>query len=139
MITLQELPAFNAKYKVSHLLFLYAPYKPQYFYWEVIESQRRLLLGAMLSVIFSGDPTSQIGFGLFISILSLSLQARLHVYREESDNRLAFLANQVVSLTFFFSLLLYAKQSTGNPYGRAVCVPTRVAPSPSRGMHSSKC
>ena len=63
IISLQELPEFYHKHDVSHLLFLFAPYKPEYYYWEVFESARRLLLGALLSCIFANDPISQIARG----------------------------------------------------------------------------
>ena len=37
------------------------------FFWEVVESARRLLLGAVLVVVFPRNELSQIAFGLLVA------------------------------------------------------------------------
>ena len=83
------------------------------FFWEVVESARRLLLGAVLVVVFPRNELSQIAFGLLVAGIIIAGHARFHPYREENDNHLAFAANLVVVLTFFIGLLLFADAEEG--------------------------
>ena len=41
------MPDFFFVEKVEHLSFIFRPYNPQYYFWEVCECGRRLVLGAV--------------------------------------------------------------------------------------------
>jgi hypothetical protein len=67
----------------ERLGFLYSSYKPKYFYWEIVEIIRKLLLTSC--IIFVGDGTSsQVLVGLLVSIISLSMHLRLHPFAEST-------------------------------------------------------
>jgi hypothetical protein len=67
----------------ERLGFLYSSYKPTYFYWEIVEIVRKLLLTSC--IIFVGDGTaSQVLVGLLVSIICLSMHLRLHPFAEST-------------------------------------------------------
>ena len=43
--------------KAARLYFLYETYEPKFWYWEVVETSRRILLTAVISVTLPGDPS----------------------------------------------------------------------------------
>ena len=50
-ILLRHSEAEAQGFRIKHLAFLWAPYKPQFYLWEVVESARRLLLSAVLAIV----------------------------------------------------------------------------------------
>ncbi|KAH8068832.1 hypothetical protein JL721_6402 [Aureococcus anophagefferens] len=107
VVALHEIPDFFELEGQGHLKFLFQPYVPRYFYWEVFESLRRLILGSVLVIVQPGH-LSQIALGALVAFLVAVFHAKFHPYREEADNVLAFAANLVVALTFFVSLVIFA-------------------------------
>ena len=107
------MPEFFTGEACGHLTFLFRPYRPQFYFWEVVESARRLILGAVLVVIFRGDPLSQVACGCLVATGVVAYQARYQPYRERTDNTLAFCANSVVFFVFFVGMLLYADADQG--------------------------
>ena len=76
-----------------------------YWYFEAIESVRRLLVTAVAVTVQPGSST-QLAFGLLTSILSLLLYAVTRPFIHNSDNTLAILAATVLTLATFSGLLL---------------------------------
>ena len=68
---------------------LFQPYKPSYYYWEVVESARRLVLGAVLVVLFPRNQLSQVAFGLVAACAVALFQARFNPYHAASRFSLA--------------------------------------------------
>ena len=85
--------------------FLFVHYLPMYWYFEPIESVRRLLVTAVAVTVQPGSST-QLAFGLLTSILSLLLYAAMRPFRQHADNTLAILAATVLTLATFSGLLL---------------------------------
>jgi hypothetical protein len=63
----------------SELSFLHRAYEGRCWYWEVVETGRRLLLTAVVSVVGTGSG-SQIVFGIFIAILFIKLYSYYQPY-----------------------------------------------------------
>ncbi|CAH0380210.1 unnamed protein product [Pelagomonas calceolata] len=85
--------------------FLFVHYLPRYWYFEAIESVRRLLVTAVAVTVQPGSST-QLAFGLLTSILSLLLYAATQPFIHHADNTLAILGATVLTLATFSGLLL---------------------------------
>ena len=57
---------------VMRLSFLWQAYQPQYWYWEVIETTRRLMLTAVLSVAEPGT-TGQNVLSILLSLMYIKI------------------------------------------------------------------
>ena len=86
--------------------FLYKSYKPEYWYWEVVETYRRLMLTAVLSVIASGSG-AQIVTAMLISIVYIKIYGYIQPYESSDKNILAELAQYQILLTFFGAIIIY--------------------------------
>ena len=58
--------------EITPLVFLWEPYKPEFWYWEVVETGRRLMMTGVLSTIEPGS-FSQLVAGLMMNILYFGL------------------------------------------------------------------
>ena len=85
--------------------FLYDSYKPQYWYFEIVETTRRLTLTAVLSVVASGS-SSQIVCGILLSVMYMKIYAYYQPYSLEESSILAELAQYQIFFSFFGSLII---------------------------------
>ncbi|RYH21675.1 hypothetical protein EON65_20285 [archaeon] len=85
--------------QVARLSFLWAAYEPGFWYWEVIETFRRIMLTAVLSAIAPGT-SSQNVFSIIVSVLFIKLYASHKPYEEDSDDALAELGQVQIFFTF---------------------------------------
>lgn len=92
--------------------FLWRDYKPKYWYWELIETTRRLSLTALLSVLFPGS-IGQIIIGLTVTTLYIKLYSIHSPYLEREDNIFAELA-QFQILFVNFAVLAVTSDTWGN-------------------------
>ena len=94
-------------YDVSHFLFL--SYKPKYWYWEGVETMRRLLMSAGLAMVYSAT-SYQILLGLLVGILFYLGQCFHKPFINEEINNLASIGHQqhLVSLFIAISIRSYA-------------------------------
>jgi len=67
---------------VAHLDFLFGAYEPRCWYWEVVESVRRLALTGML-VFCMPDSASQLVIGMIISMAAIVVYSEIKPYRSE--------------------------------------------------------
>ena len=81
------------------LMFLWEPYKPSLWFWEVIETTRRLMMTGVLSVIEPGS-FSQLIAGLMMNIAYIVLLCLIRLYNETRDNAIAILTT--LQLIFIF-------------------------------------
>ena len=111
--TVHDVPEFCASEKVDHLQFLFRPYSPECYYWEVCECARRLLLGAVLAVVRPNSST-QVAVGALGAALGSVAQAYARPYppasksllsARPSPSRLIFAA-LARSIVFFYPTLL---------------------------------
>ena len=84
---------------------LWKPYKPQRFYYEVIECSRRNLLAGFL-VFFYPNSAAQVAVALAIAFFFVFVSEALDPYRSQWDAWISRLGHVIVFLTIFLSLLL---------------------------------
>ena len=89
--------------------FLYIGYLPKYWYWEVVEISRRLLLSAAIAVIMKGT-SIQIVIAISISLGYTILFKRVRPSKFPEINELMIEGQYQITFTFFF--LLVVKQSS---------------------------
>ena len=90
---------------VSHLTFLTLPYKIDFYYWELIETFRRLILGVV--VAFLGFNTAFVGvFGLVICFFFIFLHVEFEPHKELADNKLGIVLAYSQALLFLVGLLI---------------------------------
>jgi hypothetical protein len=63
----------------TELNFLHKAYEGRCWYWEVVETCRRLLLTAVASVVAAGS-SSQIVFSIFVAVLYIKLYGYFHPF-----------------------------------------------------------
>jgi hypothetical protein len=67
----------------SELNFLHKAYEGRCWYWEIVETCRRLLLTAVVSVVASGT-SAQIVFSIFVAVLYIKLYGHFQPFWEVS-------------------------------------------------------
>lgn len=95
----------NNLIKADNIKFLYKAYEPKYWYWEVLETSRRLLLTAVISIIADGE-IMQIVFGAFIALIFMKLYGMYAPFLKDDDDALQELSQYQIFITLFISLLL---------------------------------
>jgi hypothetical protein len=98
-------PLHEVSNKTAVLSFLYESYKPQFWYWEVIECTRRLMLTAVLSVAAPGT-SAQCLLGMLLAFGYISLYGYFRPYASDSNSTLAYVAQYQIYFTFFGSLII---------------------------------
>ena len=79
--------------------FLFEAYKPEFWYFEVVETLRRLSMTGLLSTIRPGSYT-QLSAGLLMGIAYVVGVSNLHPYVEQRDNIVAILTGCQLILVF---------------------------------------
>jgi hypothetical protein len=87
------------------LAFLWQAYKPEYWYWEIIETTRKLMLTAVLSVCSPGSSEQSI-FGVIMAWAYITLYSYYQPYEGASDNVLAAAGQIQIFFTFFAALII---------------------------------
>ena len=90
---------------IAHLEFLWGAYEPRCWYWEVVESVRRLMLTGML-VFCMPDSATQIVIGILIAIFSIFMYGKMGPYVRDQDDTLAGYAQYVEWGALLLLLLL---------------------------------
>jgi hypothetical protein len=89
--------------------FLHSAYEAQFWYWEIVETARRLLLTAAVSIVATGSP-AQIVFGIFVAVVYIKLYAYFLPYKNSEDDFLQELAQYQIFITLFISLLIQSSK-----------------------------
>jgi hypothetical protein len=90
---------------VSRLAFLWLAYQPRYWYWEIVETTRRLLLTAGLSVIAPGS-SSQNVLSVMLAFFYVKLYGYFKPYKNDVDDYIAEVGQVAVFVTFFIALIV---------------------------------
>ena len=90
----------------GHLKFLTQSYSAGYFWFEVVECVRRLLLGAVVGILAEDSAANAVA-GLVLCILFTWVFVKHGPFREEEDNRMGVVL--MYSLTFIFLGALMTK------------------------------
>ena len=85
--------------------FLHAPFKPTYFYFDLLELAKKLFLIGFASLIEPGT-LAQITVAVIVSLLFLVLHLQSLPYHRNMDNILATMVNLSLVLFFFWTSLL---------------------------------
>jgi uncharacterized membrane protein YidH (DUF202 family) len=98
--------------------FLYEAYEPQFWYWEVVETTRRLVLTAVLSVCCAGSG-GQAVLALLLALLYIKLVGYYRPYLEDMDDMEAEVGQYQIFLTFLGALVCQ-RHLLGSDYNSAV-------------------
>jgi hypothetical protein len=105
---------------VKQLSFLWDAYEPQFWYWEVVETTRRLVLTAVLSVCGSGSSAQSI-LAVLLGVLYIKLYGFYRPYSQDSDDVVA----EVGQFQIFYSFLgalIYQNALLGAQWNNAVAI-----------------
>lgn len=105
---------------VARINFLWQAYQPKYWYWEVIETTRRLMMTAVLSVCAPGT-TGQAVFAVVLSVIYIKLYSLCGPYTSTVDNVLAETGQFQIYCTFFGALIVQGVL-LGNKWNNALGV-----------------
>ncbi|KAH8093589.1 hypothetical protein JL720_4732 [Aureococcus anophagefferens] len=88
--------------------FLWMHYLPMFWWFEIAESVRRLLVTAVAVTVQPGS-TTQLAYGLLTAFLSSALYSIARPFSNHLDNALAIVASTVLVLATFSGLLISAE------------------------------
>ncbi|CAM9755964.1 unnamed protein product [Ectocarpus fasciculatus] len=84
---------------------LWEPYRPERFYYEVVECGRRIMLTGVVVFIFPND-AAQVAITMLMAFLFFGVLEILSPYRSETDMWLSRGGHVIVFLSMFYLLLL---------------------------------
>ena len=96
-------PMGEFEFEVMH--YFYEAYKPQYWYWDVIEMIRRITISAALAIVFRGTRV-QILFGFMIAVAFFWSHCYAQPYTDAITNNLAKAGHFQHMSTLFIALLV---------------------------------
>ncbi|CAM9718324.1 unnamed protein product [Scytosiphon promiscuus] len=105
---------------------LWEPYRPERFYYEVIECGRRIMLTGVVVFIFPND-AAQVAITLLIAAFFFGVLEVLSPYKSESDMWLSRGGHALVFLSMFYMLLLKVDVSGERDDSQAVFAGVFVA------------
>jgi hypothetical protein len=85
--------------------FLWEPYEPKYWYWEIIECYRRISLTALLSIISPGS-SSQTVVSVLLSLIFIKMYGYYQPYEADNDDIIAEVGQFQIYITYFGALIL---------------------------------
>ncbi len=91
--------------RVQSLAFLWGTYKPEFWYWELIESCRRILLTAILSICSAGS-AEQYVLGILLVFGFIKLYGYYRPYKDETNFIMADIGQSQIFLTYFAALAI---------------------------------
>lgn len=102
--------AREASPKVQTISDLWSPYKPQRFYYEVVECMRRISLTGVVVFIYPNS-ASQIAITLVIALAFMVVSERLAPYASRWEGYLSLTGHLIVFISMFVALLLKVEVS----------------------------
>ncbi len=82
---------------------MWRAYHPQYWYWELIETTRRILLTAVLSVIAPGSSEQNL-FSILLALVFIKLYSSCQPYQQVRNDTLSEIGQVQVLMTFLCAL-----------------------------------
>jgi hypothetical protein len=98
--------------------FLWEAYEPKFWYWEFVETTRRLMLTAVLSVCGTGT-AAQAVLAVLLALVYIKLYGFFNPYVEDSDDIVAETGQFQIFLSFL-GALIYQRHLLGTAYNSAV-------------------
>jgi hypothetical protein len=105
--TSDEQSADNVTTYLQSILLLFEAYEPKYWYWEVIETMRRLMLTGVLVLIAQGSAV-QIIVGICLSLFFLVLYDTYSPFADPIVGRVEAVSQRQILCVFFLALLVKA-------------------------------
>jgi hypothetical protein len=105
--------------RVARLMFLWEPYEPQCYWFECVETVRKLMLTSGL-IFFNAGTASQIPVVIFICLFSMRVYAGYQPFIMETHDLLAEVAQWQLFLTLFGSLLIKVDVITEDGYSQQI-------------------
>jgi len=100
--------------EVMRLQFLWQDYAPAYWYWEIIETTRRLIMTAVLSVVMQGTTTQAI-IGTLVALVYIKVYHNFQPYDNYNDDLIAELGQLQIFVTYLCALI-YQKSLLSDKY-----------------------
>ena len=94
----------NNKIK-QYMLILYQGLKPDRYYWEFVNSLRKVLILMSFSLLITSSPIYRIVVAVIILLATFRVQLRLNPYKNEEYNNIEILALLTGSLTILSGLI----------------------------------
>ena len=95
--------------RCAHLMFLTEMYEPHCFWFEIVESWRRLMLSSMLILLEDGS-IMQVMVAIFICLLNIKIFTYYEPFDDDDDDQLAEAAQWQLFAIFFVVLLTRMNQ-----------------------------
>ena len=99
--------------------FLFKEYEPRFWWFEVFECARRLMLTGGTVFFLEGSAT-QVAAGIIVALISIHVYADTHPFIDKKDDRLAMAAQWSIFFTLFSGLLLKTKVPSDDGYDGAL-------------------
>ena len=99
----------GSKQRCAHLLFLTEMYEPHCFWFEVVESWRRLMLSSML-VLFDDDSLVRSTVAIFVCLFNIKIFSYYEPFVDYDDDRLAEAAQWQLFVVLFAVLLIHMEK-----------------------------
>jgi hypothetical protein len=96
---------------VESCQFLYTAYKPERYYWELLECSRRILLTGFMCFIYPNTAT-QSAVACLIAGCSLCIVLSYRPYKDTLDERAYVSGSVIIVLSMFLALMIKANVST---------------------------
>ena len=93
--------------------FLHRSYEGRCWYWEVLETIRRLLLTAVVSIVDAGS-NDQVIFSIVIAVAYMKLYAYFQPFADKKDDMLQEIAQYQIFFTLFIALILRGQLLIGD-------------------------
>lgn len=88
----------------TRIAFLWSAYEPKYWYWEIVDTTRRLLLTAVLSVITPGTSGQNV-FSMLLALAYIKLYTFYSPYEKRATDILAEVGQYQIFFTFFGAMI----------------------------------
>jgi predicted outer membrane repeat protein len=99
--------------EITNISFLYDSYVPRRWYFELVESARRLMLGAIPVLILRGS-SLQIIVVMLVSLAGVAIFMFTKPYIHKHDNQLAILAQWSITFVIIGALIIKVQALEGN-------------------------
>ena len=110
----RELEANLGNRNIGHLLFLVQNYRPEYYWFEIAESARRLILGVLVGLLSSESPTTGPTIAFLVSIGMIYVYLIWGPGPSPDDNRIEAVMSYSLALLFTSALLIMAATSASD-------------------------
>jgi hypothetical protein len=104
--------------RAHRLAFLWDAYEPQYWYWEVVETTRRLMLTAVLSVCGAGTAAQSL-LAVLLGVVYIKVYGYYAPYEQTDDDIIAEVGQFQIYFSFL-GALIRQKELLGHQWNEAV-------------------